>query len=53
MINRIDQALEVEEFKHMQNMLEPLNIVSHKNGKVILIYRLYVFRIVKEQLILR
>jgi len=27
-INRIDTALEAEEFKHMQNMLEPLNIVS-------------------------
>ena len=26
MINRIDTALEAEEFKHMQNMLEPLNI---------------------------
>ena len=24
MINRIDTALEAEEFKHMQNMLEPL-----------------------------
>ena len=27
-INRIDTALEAEEFKHMQNMLEPLNMVS-------------------------
>ena len=27
-INRIDTALEAEEFKQMQNMLEPLNIVS-------------------------
>lgn len=25
-INRIGEALEAEEFKHMQNMLEPLNI---------------------------
>lgn len=25
-INRIDTALEAEEFKHMSNMLEPLNI---------------------------
>ena len=24
-INRIDTALEAEEFKHMRNMLEPLN----------------------------
>ena len=28
MINRIDTALEAEEFKHMRNMLEPLNNVS-------------------------
>ena len=27
-INRIDTALEAEEFKHMRNMLEPLNNVS-------------------------
>ena len=26
-INRIDTALEAEEFKHMRNMLEPLNNV--------------------------
>ena len=27
-INRIDTALEAEEFKHMRNMLEPLMNVS-------------------------
>jgi len=34
-INRIDTALEAEEFKHMQNMLEPLNIdhIGMNQGK--------------------
>ena len=34
-INRIDTALEAEEYKHLGNLLKPLDIVSATKGKLI------------------